>query len=323
LRFLGTGGDTTPDYLDPPIEPGLVEPVTAALVGHVVSRLHCWDALQLSDLDPSATFTRALIHCCRQMGCLVESRTSAQIPYGPLPLHWEDYLASLSAHRRQTVRQIRRRFERSDGARFRLCNTSSEVPRLFERLAQLHCLRFSARGERHSFSSPEYLGFHGELVRALHARGSLRLYVLESAATVVAVLYCFRHGHTMFYFQGGFEPAYGRWSVGQLLVGYAIESAIAEGCLAFDMLRGDHDHKRHFFKDTRGTIEVRAFRPGWSTWSHRVGGLLRRTRTLYLGLLATARSIGADTQDWLGRFATGPFKQERLGTPMKPSLGRD
>lgn len=290
LRLLGTGGDTTPDYLDPPIEPGLDEAVAAALAGRLAGELRHWDAVQLSDLDQRAAFTRALIRSCRDAGCLVESHVSARIPYARLPHHWDEYLESLTAHRRQAVRQIRRKFERTEGARFRVCDDAQEVAPLFERLTELHRLRFGGRAGSHGFSSPEYLSFHGELVRVLQGLGSLRLYVLESGTNVIAVLYCFRHGQTMFHFQGGFHPDYAKLSIGQLLLGYAIESAIAEGCRVFDALRGDYSHKRHFFKDTRGTIQVSAFRPGWPTWVQRLRGVLKRVRTW-----SVARRPGAGT----------------------------
>ena len=270
LRIVGTGGDTSPDYLDPLVDPDLGDPVAVALADYVATQLDGWDVLQFSDLDPSGTFTKTIHRLCSQRGCLVRVSHAGRNPFGHLPDRWDAYLASLSAHRRQALRQSRRKFEKLEGARFRLCTDRAELDSMFARLADLHRSRWQSRAARHSFSSAEYLAFHGELVHALNARGRLRLYVLELRAQAVAILYCFRFGGSLFYFQGGFEPDLASLSLGQVLIAYAIESAIREGCKVFDMLKGDYGHKRHFFKDTRVSVDIDAFRAGLPTWGYRL-----------------------------------------------------
>ena len=57
-----------------------------------------------------------------------------------------------------------------------------------------------------------------------------------------------------------FDPAQEKFSVGQILLGYAFESAIGEGLKTFDMLKGDHAYKRSWSNDTRRTYEITAWR---------------------------------------------------------------
>jgi CelD/BcsL family acetyltransferase involved in cellulose biosynthesis len=262
LRFVGTGGDTSPDYLDPLIDPALSGPVSTRLAHYVVHGLKGWDVLQLTELGPEAAFTVALLENCRQRGCAVRVGEPARITRGELPGTWDAYLTGLSASRRQAVRQNRRKFEKLEQAKFRLCSDADELCALFNRLAELHRLRWHERAAQHSFSSDAYLAFHAALVDATYSRDRLRFYVLEAAGSVIAILYCFKFNDTLFYFQSGFDPAFSDVSPGQALIGYAIESAIEENCHAFDMLKGDYDHKRHFFKDSRLTVQVRAYRYG-------------------------------------------------------------
>ncbi|OZB68733.1 GNAT family N-acetyltransferase, partial [Thiomonas sp. 13-64-67] len=106
-------------------------------------------------------------------------------------------------------------------------------------------------------------------MHALLARGRLRLLELELGGRSVAMLYGYRLGDRFYYFQSGFDPGVAPLSPGELLLGYAIESAILEGCTTFDMLKGDYDHKRHFFQQTRGTVGVKAYRPGVAAWAYR------------------------------------------------------
>lgn len=276
LRSLGTGGDTSPDYLDPLMDPEAVDRVSAELASFVVMQLSGWDVLKLSDLDPQSRFMGALEERCRQAGYEVNIGESARIPFARLPDSWDGYLASLSRSRRQALRYSRRKFEKLDGARFRLCQDPAELDDVFRRLAELHRLRWRDRAAHHSFSSREYLSFHGALIHAVNARGRLRLYVLETAETTVAVLYCFRFHDDLFYFQSGLNPGFSAFSPGQVLIAYTIESAIADGCRSFDMLKGDYGHKRHFVKETRVTAEVTAYRAGMPVWGYRLTKLAAR-----------------------------------------------
>jgi CelD/BcsL family acetyltransferase involved in cellulose biosynthesis len=283
LRMVGTGGDTSPDDLGPMVADEHLGEVSRAFARHIVHGLGGWNRLQLSDLRPRTEFVQALQQNAAAAGLVVHESESARIPWGPLPATWADYLASLSSNRRQQLRQRRRRFEKLEGARFRVCSDDGELDAVFARLADLHRRRWQSRTERHAFSTPAYMAFHGELVRALNARGRLRLFALEAEGEMIAVLYCMRFRDELLYFQGGFDPQRADVSPGQVLMGHAIEAAIAEGCTVFDMLKGDYDHKRHFFAESRATVEIDASQPGWPSWAWRLKGALARLRQVVAG----------------------------------------
>src|SRR5204862_124827 len=155
------------------------------------------------------------------------------------------FLADLP-HGPRKEQRLRRKLEREHRTRFFLWGSElgtrdvadvADIGAGIDRLAELHRLRFQGRAEGHSFSSPEYLAFHRDLAARYHRAGRLRLYGLEVDGVVVAMLYCFRDRDRIYYFQGGFDPAYARWSVGQLLVCHAIERSVAEGARRFDFLK--------------------------------------------------------------------------------------
>jgi CelD/BcsL family acetyltransferase involved in cellulose biosynthesis len=76
-------------------------------------------------------------------------------------------------------------------------------------------------------------------------------------AAVAQVLVARRRAHL---YQLAFDPGLARRSPGALLCGHAIEAAAAEGCLAFDFLRGDEPYKYAFGATGR------------PTWRRRLGG---------------------------------------------------
>ncbi|MBI3899537.1 MAG: GNAT family N-acetyltransferase [Gammaproteobacteria bacterium] len=269
LRFVGTGGDTSPDYLDALIRRGDEDRVASILAQYLVRELNGWDVASITDLHADSAFRRALAAALAAAAIECRASMSARISYIDLPATWDDYLAAQSRDRRYTVRNTRRKFESLPDARFFVWQEQS-VDKAVDRLIELHHLRWQQKGEAHAFSSPAYVSFHRELMQALQDKNQLRLYCMETGGAVIAMYYCYRFRDTVYYFQGGFDPSHERARPGLCLMGYAIEHAIQEGNHTFDMLRGEYDYKRQWAKATRETHQIVAFRRNPRAIAHRL-----------------------------------------------------
>lgn len=277
LRPIGVGGDTAPDDLEPLWAPGYEQEAAEAAAAHLARRSD-WDLFAASDLAPDGAWTCALRRALHNARLPWWPGEPVPIVYGALPGTWEEFLEGLQRDRRQKLRRYLRRFEEQPGAAFRLLGASTQVDAGFDELARLHRLRWSGRAREYGFSSAQYLGFHRDLMHALHSRGRLRLYCLEIAGRAVAMLYGIRVGHTLHYFQSGFDPAFARLSPGVVLVAQAIRASIAEGCSRFDMLKGDYGHKKHFFHLTRTNTGLLAVRPRWLATLYGIRRAFRQRR---------------------------------------------
>jgi CelD/BcsL family acetyltransferase involved in cellulose biosynthesis len=262
LRPIGAGGDTAPDDLGMVFSPEHEHALSAAFIGYITQHLPGWQMLDLVDLPADSALAAGWTAAAVSAPGLIERTQTKRITYGDLPTDWELYRQGLSRDRRQALARYRRKFEQLPGARCHQVLQADDVDSAFDRLAALHSLRWQGRTQTPSFASAQYLGFHRAMMHALHAAGRLRLFALECGGETIAMLYGFRHGDTFFHFQGGFDPAHAALSPGQVLMTYAIEQAIAEGCTVFDTLKGDYGHKRHFFQQTRQTVDIRVHRPG-------------------------------------------------------------
>ncbi len=289
LRTLGAGGDTAPDDLDALLHPDCADRVASEFARQLLAPRAEWDAVTCPDLDPGAPFTRALIAAAEQAPRVLLRRNSRSIVCGPLPGKWDDYVHDLGAHRRKSLRRKLRKFE-SDGGAVVWHQGAQEVDEAFDRLAHLHRMRWAGRTAEHAFSSEEYLAFHRALMHVLDDAGALRLLELRMQGQAIAMRYGYRWGDTFYDLQSGFDPAFADYSPGELCISHCIERAIAEGCAAFDMLRGDYEHKRAFFKTERTSIELRAYR-----------GLL-------LGLAVRAKSKLVAWRDAFGKLAASSRK---------------
>jgi CelD/BcsL family acetyltransferase involved in cellulose biosynthesis len=270
-RFIGTGGDTAPDYLGPLLRPDRADRTATALVDYLFDGPLEWDVLHMSDLQAGTAFWATFMSCCARRRCYVGERIAADISFITLPASWDDYLASLHRDRRYAIRSARRKFETQHRGRFYVRAGEEGLDDAVDHLISLHHRRWEARSERHAFSSLEYVGFHRDVIHACARRGWIRFYVLEADGAPVAVFYCYRFREQIYYFQAGFDPAYERLRPGLILIGYAVEHAIQEGNTVFDFLRGEHHYKTQWGKSKRRTYTLTAHHGG-------VGSALFRVR---------------------------------------------
>jgi CelD/BcsL family acetyltransferase involved in cellulose biosynthesis len=300
LRFIGTGGDTAPDYLDALIRPGDEARVAPALAQFLVDSLDGWDVARITDMPAESPLRSALSRVLSRARLGWEAGVSARISYINLPPTFEEYLGTLGRDRRYTVRNTRRKAEQQPGARFFLWDDAATIDRAVARLAELHHLRWEQKGEAHAFSSPAYVGFHRDVMQACRERDWLRLYCLEVQGAVVAMYYFYRFRGTAYYFQGGFDPQFERLRPGLCLMGYAIEQAIREGDRVVDMLRGEYEFKRQWAKETRETHQLVAYRSNPRAlafrWRHsvvpRVKGRIKRALAARAAVGGRAPAVG-------------------------------
>jgi CelD/BcsL family acetyltransferase involved in cellulose biosynthesis len=274
LQFVGTGGDTSPDYLGPILSQDIPYEVARAIVRHIFTSINGWDVLMLSDIQLGSVFHSVMGDVCTAMKQSFTTGNVESIAYIALPDSFDKYLYSLSKKRRKAIRQNQRRFHKALSGRFFIWEEESQLQFAINRLIELHHMRWAGRGN-HAFSSTEYIGFHTELMHALIKEGSLRLYCLEADGKIIAMDYCYRWNGEIMVFQGGFDPSYKDLSPGQVLISYEIEHAISERNQGFDLLKGNHDYKRSIAKSTRGTTTI-------TSYQRTFPALIYRSRTEYI-----------------------------------------
>ncbi len=115
---------------------------------------------------------------------------------------------------------------------------------MFEQLVRLHTARWQAAGESGVLADARVLAWHRESVPELQSAGLLRLYGLELAGEVVAVLYALRVRWVESFYLIGSAPEFAEVHPGTLLTAMAMEQAAGEGVEVIDMLRGEEAYKR-------------------------------------------------------------------------------
>jgi len=260
VRLVGTGGDTSPDYLGAILDPQYAVPAGDLLARGIVDAIGAWDVLRLTDLAP-LPFVERTAGQLRAAGCHGGAEPHARILIVRSLGSWEAYLKSLSADRRRRVRLPVRNAKEKLSATFRACTTGADLAEAFDSLVRLHRKRWSQKGdEAGAFRTAAYVGFHREAVERCGRNDWARLYCIDVAGETKAVIYCYRYRNESCYFQAGFDPELERFSLGRAVLSFAIEQSFGEGSEVFDLLKGEHDYKLTFANDSRVTWRITLFR---------------------------------------------------------------
>lgn len=268
-----------PDHLDLPLagSEGLQE-----LAGSLLAL--DWDVFALGNLRDDAAWSRQLATLLSRAGCYVSTRLLERCPFIGLPATWEDYLATQSSSRRQTIRRKERKLAREFSVVVR-DHDAATFEEGWRALNALHSERWSGV----TAFSPDVAEMHRVFARSLAECGALWLTTMELDGAPAAAWYGFTEGDTVFFFQSGRSNEHQQHSVGQVLMGMMIRRAIERGFRRFDFLRGDEPYKASWTSSQRLTWELVVTRPGLrGSWVR--GGLFaqrmsRRARAIAKRLL--------------------------------------
>jgi CelD/BcsL family acetyltransferase involved in cellulose biosynthesis len=173
--------------------------------------------------------------------------------------NWESYSQTLGSSHRSNFNRRLNNLVKAPDFRVECARTVEEAGRSLDILVDLHQKRWQSReNESEAFHSGAVRQFHRDFVELAAAQGWLRLHVMWLQERPVAALYGLKHGKTLSFYQSGFDPEFSKQSVGLVMMGLAIKSAVDEGCTEYDFLHGGEEYKFHWARETRplGRLEL-------------------------------------------------------------------
>ena len=248
VEFIASGVIGS-DYLDAIIERGRECDVLFAFA----EELRRWGLmLQLSQLRRQSCVVAGLPQFLRQdQWAALETRINV-CPFIDLTNHtWETYLETLGSSQRYNYNRRLRALQKTFDVRLDSVSLANEAECGLDAVIALHRKRWGSVGVSEAFQTSAIIAFHREFVQLAAARGWLRLFILSLNDVPVAALYGLRYGATFYFYQSGFDPAYSRYSVGLVMMGLAIKTALQEGASEYDLLHGDEEYKFHWARNQR------------------------------------------------------------------------
>jgi CelD/BcsL family acetyltransferase involved in cellulose biosynthesis len=206
---------------------------------------------------------------------LLGVETDARAASPTLPIEWSTWDDFLGSRRKSVRTQLRRRERGLEklGHGYRLAD-ASRLEHDLDLLFRLHRARWGDASSPFARNEP----FHREFATMAHDRGWLRLWFLEVDGEAVATLYCLRYAGIEWYYQAGRDPAWDRFSVGTVLLGHAVRTAIEDGVQEYRFGRGDESYKWGFATTDPGLERIILTRGAKGLAAVRAGRAARRVR---------------------------------------------
>jgi CelD/BcsL family acetyltransferase involved in cellulose biosynthesis len=282
LEFLG-GGPAGADYLDLLVADSDADEAIAA----IATELHeQQEPLHLDHLPPSSRAARLGDELKQRGWTSIESNPDV-CPFINLSGHtWDSFLATLGSAHRANIRRRMRALDAAFKVEFALVETQHARRDALDSLVRYSERRWKERGGTSAFPDSRMIAFHHAVTRVALDQGWLRFYTLSLNGVVAGVMYGFAIDDRFYFFQHGFDDAYGNYSAGLVLMALTVRASIESGMREFDMLYGHESYKGLWAREQRPLSRLQLFPPRIS------GSLLRRQAETRQALRLMAHQLG-------------------------------
>jgi CelD/BcsL family acetyltransferase involved in cellulose biosynthesis len=243
LRILGdrhTGAEY-PDFI---LRRGHEHAALQAILPALLSDPN-WHCIWLSKMAGWTGTYEFLCETCRKLRLSMRTRNS-EFATIELPNNYEDWLQSLSRHRRSWLRRKTKHLFAAHQVEHVRPRSEKDLPQLLEALFDLHQKHWHSVGQPSAFErTPHKKPFYYHVAVEAFRRGWLRLDALKVDGQIKAVQYGYTYNGTVYGIQEGYDPeAFS--SIGNVLRHLVIEQCIAEGISEYDFLAGFSEHKERW-----------------------------------------------------------------------------
>jgi CelD/BcsL family acetyltransferase involved in cellulose biosynthesis len=231
------------DYLDLIVRPERLIPFIQGLNSFIASSFFPdWDQFILHNLLQTSPTINALENAARQNGWDFSTECSKQSPFIQLPGNWENYLLSIDKKQRHEIRRKMRRAEENTDLHWYFIEEENAIEGAIEGF--LH-LMANDPGKSIFLTSPMREQMRLVLKWAFEEK-ILQLSFLEIQSQKAASYFCFSYQNKILVYNSGFDPKYGDYSPGWVLLGNLLKWANDNHLVEFDFMRGNEDYKYRF-----------------------------------------------------------------------------
>lgn len=254
LRLLGTEPISS-DYLDILSIDELSQETVQAISARLLEDSSLWDQLVLNDILEDSLCLTILLPLLEKQNYTHHVLGTRTCPYRTLPESHTALLGEVAPRLRSTIKRKTKKLTRSK-VYFKCALHTDDTEKIMAELFELHQRCWNVRGKPGSFKRDIIKSFHQNVALKLSQSSLLHLYTLSSNEGIIAALYAFRHGDTLYYYQSGYDPAWDKFSPGTVLMSESIRDAIEQGVKEFDFLRGDEPYKKLWTNTHRKTVQL-------------------------------------------------------------------
>jgi CelD/BcsL family acetyltransferase involved in cellulose biosynthesis len=255
-RHLRTPADWHTPWLEAVVEdPAALEALAADLAATRRPRISV--DFVLAGEATATTSARAL----EAAGFRLSPRPRLVSPFLAIAGTWEQYLASLSTHRRSELRRRTRKMEAAGRVTWEVHDGNDGLPRLLDEAFSVEAAGWKGRGGTAIASDPAVERFYRRVASWAAERGWLRVASLRLDGRLLAFDLALEAGGRHYLLKTGYDPAFTALSPGLLLRLHMLERAFALGLESYEFCGAAEPWKLEWAPATRQVLAIEAFAP--------------------------------------------------------------
>ena len=196
----------------------------------------------------------------------VSESVAAVCPQIDLSAGWESVLSH--SKRRDNFKRRLKKIEKLPGFEFRSVTSPEQTGGAFERFLDLHQKRWENDGGSELTGHPRLAAFQRDVVTKLAAKGLIRFDELWLGGECRGSVYGLDNGRAFYYYNSGYDLDFSNLSVGLVLLGLSIQSAVRRGNVLYDFLRGDETYKSEWANRRAVQINFALCRSSITAFAH-------------------------------------------------------
>ena len=203
-----------------------------------------WNMLDLRDIREGSITAKTLSSLSLSINNFrLNLKVGTLCPYIRLPSSMEAFERRLSRNMRRNLRKRMRKLSSTNKVEFISHKEFGSVSEAMEAFFKLHQKRWKAKGKPGAFASEDLRRFHLNLAKVFDEKGWLSLHFLMVNDEPVAAAYTFDYNLKKYGYLTGFDPAYSRFGVGNLLKIHIVNECIRRGYREYDLTRDFEPYK--------------------------------------------------------------------------------
>lgn len=234
------------DYLDVFAKCGKEKTVARQLYDFLQRLTSTWDRIVLKDISSNSLFLLHFMNKMEEEGKYTELGSGPYCPSVSLPATSAAFLAQLSSNRRQQYARHLRILQRSGEVTLRT-HLAGDVSVGLKEFYRLY--------EQKWGDATQLFRFLEKFIVRSDGKSLIQVDLLNVGGQDIAGLLHLPYGNTLSMYLMGVDHSFDKAiSIGNIVVGLAIEKAIAAGFSRYDFLRGDEDYKFHWSNDGKRSV---------------------------------------------------------------------
>lgn len=260
LPHLGFIGQKRTDYLDFVVRPGSEAIFFQQLFTHLQENKSEWLFVELKDVPDTSTNLPYFFQEVGKYFPVLSWEAQRVCVTVPLTADWGSFLDTLSKRTRKDVGYDRRFLEKNFTVNFKIFTNTAAVFDGLNDLITIYRSRWQSEKGATRFEEERVAKFEREICELFSAAGWYRLYLLYANNEPVAGLSGYVRNNKYYADAYSHAPAYHKYSVGNVLLGLAIEDCITNQWTELDLTRGDEPYKFRWNGQAKRNFHLKIFR---------------------------------------------------------------